>query len=350
MKSFNLTYEELKALRIEHKIAKKHSAKSAYRINAVILLGSGWTLEEVSNALLLDQETLRTYIKKFIKGGVKTLLENICHGRKSRLDASQKIELSQYLETHLLHTTQEAIAHVKRQFRIVYSQSGMTKLLHSLGFSYKKPKLIPSGFDVQAQDEFIEYFERFMKKKLENDTVIFYDSSHPQYQSYADYGWIKKGVDMLLLNHGMRGRVNISGGVDLETGEVIVDFPDKVNSETTVEMFKKIEHCYSNAKTIHIILDNASSHKSRLVKNYIKNSKINLVFLPPYSPNLNLMERIWGLFRRKLLINSWNRTFFEFKKRIKYFFRKTLIDKSEKWVMPLMTETFQEFRGNFITE
>ena len=53
MKNFNLTHQELKTLRIEHKIAKKHSAKSAYRINAVILLGTGWTLQEVSNALLL---------------------------------------------------------------------------------------------------------------------------------------------------------------------------------------------------------------------------------------------------------------------------------------------------------
>ena len=154
---------------------------------------------------------------------------------------------------------------------------------------------------------------------------------------------------MLLSNHGMRGRINISGGVDLETGRVIVDFPDKVNSYTTLEMFKKIERRYSNEKTIHIILDNASAHKSRLVKDYIKNSKINLVFLPPYSPNLNLMERIWGLFRRKLLANSWSQTFLEFKKRIKYFFKKTLINKTEKWVMPLMTEAFQEFEGNFIT-
>lgn len=51
MKNFILTNAEIAILRSEHRIAKKCSAKSAYRVNAVILLGSGWDLESVANAL-----------------------------------------------------------------------------------------------------------------------------------------------------------------------------------------------------------------------------------------------------------------------------------------------------------
>jgi hypothetical protein len=104
----------------------------------------------------------------------------------------------------------------KREFKVHYSRSGMTKLLYELGFTYKKLKLIPSGLNFQAQEDFLENFETFMKNKHETDVVVFYDSSHPQYQSQSDYGWIKKGEDILLPNHGMRGHVNISGAVDLE--------------------------------------------------------------------------------------------------------------------------------------
>jgi transposase len=237
----------------------------------------------------------------------------------------------------------------KREFKVHYSRSGMTKLLYELGFTYKKLKLIPSGLNFQAQEDFLENFETFMKNKHETDVVVFYDSSHPQYQSQSDYGWIKKGEDILLPNHGMRGHVNISGAVDLERWDVIVDFPNKVNAESTVKTLNKIQSYYPQANTINVILDNAAAHRSGFVKHHIGKSKINLVFLPPYSPNLNLMERVWGLLHRKLLVNSFNETYSDFKNRIKYFFNKTLKVKKEKWLVPLITEDFQQFNGHLIS-
>ena len=56
----------------------------------MILLGTGWTVEEASTALLLDQETLRNYAKKFKEGGIQELLQNNCLGRQSLLNKAQK--------------------------------------------------------------------------------------------------------------------------------------------------------------------------------------------------------------------------------------------------------------------
>ncbi len=349
MKNFYLTHEQQIMLRLEHKRAKKHSAKLAYRINAVLLLGTGWTLEQVSNALLLDIETLRSYIEKFEEGGVKKLLENNHHGKQKFLTHAQIAQLVSHLESNLYRSTLDVILFVKREFNVCYSRSGMTKLLHELGFTYKKPKLIPSGIDFQAQEDFLTCLEKFMKDKHENDPIVFYDSSHPQYQSHADYGWIKKGEDVLLPNHGKRGRINISGAVDIERADVIVDFPKKVNAESTVKTLMKIESYYPEAKTINVILDNAGSHRSVFVKNYIAKSKINLVFLPAYSPNLNLMERVWGLLKRQLMSNSFYETFSDFKDSIKNFFKKTLKTKKEEWLMPIINDEFQYFDGRLIS-
>jgi transposase len=218
-----------------------------------------------------------------------------------------------------------------------------------LGFSYKKPKLIPSNVDLQSQDDFIRHFEYFLKKKSPKDVVIFYDSSHPQYQSINDYGWFKRGRDVFLLNHGMRGHINISGGVDIDTGKVIVDYPDKVNSESTLAMLKNIEGHYPGANTINVVLDNASAHKSAHVKHSLEGSKINLVYLPPYSPNLNFMERIWGLLRRKVLTNEFSETFYVFKEKVKKFFKKTIPKKTMDWVLPLLTDEFQCYDEKIIT-
>ena len=74
MKNFNLTDEEVQELRVAHKSAKNKA--DAYRINAVILLGTDWSLEEVVDALLLDGETLRNYVKNYKDGGLEQLLKS----------------------------------------------------------------------------------------------------------------------------------------------------------------------------------------------------------------------------------------------------------------------------------
>lgn len=179
MKNFSLTQEQQIMLRLEHKHAKKHSAKLAYRINAVLLLGTGWTLEQVSNALLLDIETLRSYVEKFEEGGVKKLLEKNHHGKQKYLTHEQTAQLVSHLESNLYRSTLDVSLYVYREFNVLYSRSGMTKLLHEHRFTYKKTKLMPSGIDFQAQKDFLVCLEKFMRDKHENDLILFYGSSHP---------------------------------------------------------------------------------------------------------------------------------------------------------------------------
>ena len=72
MKNFTLTDAELINLRVAHKAER--NKKSAYRLNAIILLGSGWKIAQVKEALLLDDETLRNYVRKYQEGGIQELL------------------------------------------------------------------------------------------------------------------------------------------------------------------------------------------------------------------------------------------------------------------------------------
>ena len=74
MKGFTLPEETVKKLKVLHK--KQKDRRSADRIKAVVLLGTGWTLLSVSEALLLDTETLSSYVKKYHDGGIDKVLEN----------------------------------------------------------------------------------------------------------------------------------------------------------------------------------------------------------------------------------------------------------------------------------
>jgi transposase len=339
MQNFILSPQELASLRASHKAEKQKP--DAYRINAVILLGSGWTLQATSDALLLDEETLRSYVKKYSEGGLEELLRTNYQGRATKLPIEKMVEFEEHLKTHLYQTTSKIIDYVEKVYGVHYSHSGMADLLHRLGFTYKKPKLFPEKFDLELQDCFKEMMLKFFESKKDNEAVLFYDSAHPQYNTLSDYGWIKKGQEVALPSHSARGHVNVSGVIDIETLEVMTVYPDKVNSDSMVGFLQKIQKKYCHAEKVHIILDNASIHHSRVVKEFLEGSNINLVFLPPYSPNLNLIERLWGLMRREILANQHYKSFREFKDRIMDFFKGLKRKKEE--LLDLMTFEFQDF-------
>lgn len=105
MKDFWLTKEELKELRIAHRAERNRNA--AYKINAVILLGTGWKLKQVKNALLIDDETLRSYVGKYKSGGIKKLTETNYQGRNCHLNDLQIERLKAELESKIYLSPKE---------------------------------------------------------------------------------------------------------------------------------------------------------------------------------------------------------------------------------------------------
>jgi transposase len=107
MLDYRLSKQELAELRAAHRRAL--NVREAYRINAVILLGKGRTAADVADALLIDPETVRTYFKRFKKGGIDDLLRMNYVGSEALLDTVQLAELDAHLQKHL-HLTAESVA------------------------------------------------------------------------------------------------------------------------------------------------------------------------------------------------------------------------------------------------
>jgi len=106
------------------------------------------------------------------------------------------------------------IAHIDRQYGVLYSVSGVTNLLHRLGFSYKKPTHVPGKQDPAQQQAFLEEYEQIKAVKGKNDPLYFADATHPQHNSIPSYGWIKKGREKELRANCGRQRLNISGAIN----------------------------------------------------------------------------------------------------------------------------------------
>lgn len=337
MKGFHLTPKELAELRLAHKLERNKNY--SYRLHAIILLGTGYTLQKVKEVLFIDDETLRTYVETYREHGINGLLLDERGGRICRLAESEIEMLCAELENAIHLTTGSVIHFVQEQFGISYSMTGMRDLLHRLDYVYKKPKLVPGNPDLDAQELFAEQYEEFMLKKPDNIEVVFVDAVHPQHNTMAAYGWIKRGQTRELKTNSGRERLNLHGAINAETYQMTLIESKTIDADSTITLLSAIENTYPGASRIKVILDNARYHYSKIVKEHLETSRIDLVFLPSYSPNLNLIERVWKFFKKKVLYNTYYEDVDAFRKACIKFFRN--FDKYHDDISKIMQSDFQ---------
>ena len=106
-------------------------------------------------------------------------------------------------------------------------------------------------------------------------------------------------------------------------------------------MPNRLERTHRKANTIYVIADNARYYRSKDVKTYLATSRIELIFLPAYSPNLNLIERLWKYFRKVVLYNRYYSSFAEFIEATESFFSN--IKEHRNALRSLLTEKFHLF-------
>jgi hypothetical protein len=102
---------------------------------------------------------------------------------------------------------------------------------------------------------------------------------HPQHNTMAATGWIKRGVKLEIPTTSGRERINRHGAMNAETLEVTIIESETVNDDSTIQLLEILENKYALAVTIFVILDNAKYHFSEKVQEFLKKSRIKLVFL-----------------------------------------------------------------------
>ncbi|MCP4139442.1 MAG: IS630 family transposase, partial [Chloroflexi bacterium] len=136
-----------------------------------------------------------------------------------------------------------------------------------------------------------------------------------------------------------RQRVNINGAYDLENQKVVIREDERINAQSTIALLEQMLKEQPLGE-LYIILDNARYYSSKLVQGFIlENTRIEFVFLPPYNPNLNFIERLWKFFKKKITYNEYYEKFSVFRKESMGFFQN--IEKHKSELQTLMTNNFE---------
>jgi transposase len=162
--------------------------------------------------------------------------------------------------------------------------------------------------------------------------LLFLDPMHQIHNNENDFSWQFKGKEFtkqIKANTGRR-RMNIVGAINPVTLEPTVIITEENCCEELIQAFLlEVKQQYKEADTICIILDNARYQRAYSVKDLADKLNINLIFLPPYCPNLNLIERLWKFFKKKVMKNKYYQSFKEFEEIVFNFFKHFDIYKNE---------------------
>jgi transposase len=134
-------------------------------------------------------------------------------------------------------------------------------------------------------------------------------------------------------------RVNLIGAINLDNHDVEYQHVDWVNGESIKAFLNQLLEANPDARQIHLIWDNAGYHRSKEIQAFVANTKINLHFLPPYSPNLNPIERLWKIMHEQVTYNRYYPKFADFTEAILNFFENIELHKNT--MLSRITDNFQ---------
>src|SRR5471030_1102082 len=207
------------------------------RANALVLLDDGWSCQEVADAFLLNDDTIRGWFKLFEQRGIEGLTCFDVGGSVSFLSAVQEDALKAFVGATLPRSTRQVGAWIEQEFGLVYeSRSGLIALLHRLGLEYHKPEVISRRLKPKTQKAFIAGYENLLDSMGDDEVAMFVDAVHPTHAARPVGCWAPKEQKLAIEQTSGRERINIHGAIDLETGQTRMLEAETIDAKSTIRL------------------------------------------------------------------------------------------------------------------
>lgn len=334
----NLDKQARKKLR--QRIRKIKDRKIADRLRVVLYKAEGRSHKDIAGLLQIGINQVTKILNRYLEGDIESLCTDNYQGSKPKLTMEQQHLLTLELKTKIYNTAEQVIAWVEQQWSVHYGIRGMHYLLRRLGFTYKKNRLVPSKADPEAQRQFVQWFNQLRAELGPDDRIYFGDAVHVKHNAEAGYAWSPIGDPHLIPTNSGRQRYNVFGAYCTQTHDHLFTLTEEnINQDTVIELLQRLRAKHPEHAKIYLVLDNASYNKALRVQTQAQASRITLKFQPPYSPNLNLIERLWKFMRKKFCKDKYRGTFNEFRQKLDAFFAN--LDQYRTELASLLAENFE---------
>lgn len=298
--------------------------------------------EKIALILGIHRDTVTAYIRLYETKGINGIKKLNYGTNHSVLDNYIDVLLP-YFEKNPPHTITQACSEIEGMTNIKRCPTQVRTWFKKHKLRYRKTGQIPAKADKIKQQEFVEQQLNPLIQQAENEEVhlLFLDAAHFVMGIFQCFLWSIKRV--FIKSSSGRKRYNVLGAVNAITKHIhTFTNSDYINADCICDFIEQLRSYYRDNKPIYIVLDNARYQKCQLVKYVAWQFNIKLVYQPPYSPNLNIIERLWKWVKKKVLYAKYYETFTLFKKEINNCISKAN-DKDKEEIKSLLSLKFQKF-------
>ena len=299
--------------------------------------------EEICRITRISPKTLRRYLRLYQEGGLEALKALNFYQPQSQLGAYEA-RIRQAFEAKPPATVKEARAKIEELTGLRRSLSQIRTFMKKIGLKLRKVAQIPAKADVKKQKAFLEQelTPRIDEAQEGRRHLFFVDAAHFVLRPFLTFVWCF--VRLFLKAPAGRQRYNVLGALHATSRQLVtVTNETYINALSVLKLLKELAARFRDAP-ITLVMDNARYQRCRLVMAEAQKLGIELLFLPPYSPNLNLIERLWKFVKKKALYSEYYEDFTAFKKGINHCLDNLQSEHKEE-LASLLTLNFQTFEN-----
>jgi transposase len=341
MRHIEFTEDQIKEL-VHETIYNEHHI---VRRKACTLLLKSQDVEhhDISDWVDVSPTTICTYFDEFSEGGVEALKQLHYAGKANAL-REQQTKIVAHLEADPPATLKEAQAKIEEVSNLKRSLPQVSAFLEENEIVRRKVKSIPAKVDVEAQETFkTETLEPLIEQAQQHKLHLFFvDAAH--FVLLPFLGYLYSLTVRYLQSASGRKRFSVLAALHAVTHELVsVTSHDYINALSVCELLEKLHALYRDLPIV-LVMDNARYQKCQLVLEKARSLNIQIVFLPPYSPNLNLIERLWKFVKKQVLYNKYHKDYAQFCQAILDCLEQTETTHKEA-LHTLLTPKFQTFKN-----
>jgi transposase len=282
-----------------------HEMLERLRRDAVQRVEVGESPEAVATGLGINRRTIYRWLSAYHYGGADALAAKPIPGAPPKLDARQMAKLAGMIRDHTplqykfefaLWTLAIIRELIKRSFGVSVSEVSVGRLMKRLGFTPQRPLYRAWQQDRALVDDWREheYPQIAARAKREGALILFADESGIRSDHHAGTTWAPQGRTPVVKATGARYGLNMLSAVSAQGHFRFMTLEGRVNATVFREFLRRLITGLDHK--VFLVVDGHPAHKAKLVKRFVQDNadRLELFFLPPYSPELNPDELVWA--------------------------------------------------------
>ncbi len=290
--------------RIERWAKKERDAATRRRLRIILDLDEGFSPTQVSRRLGAARSTVYRAARCFAEEGENGLRDRRPEVTPWKVTEAymERLEELIYVDPQTLGWrrstwTSELLAEqLAQDTGIRLHRTHVNRLLRGLGMRWGRPRPGPLRYTTKAaKSRKANRIKRFLRDLPKDEVAVYADEVDVHLNPKIGPCWMPRGVQFEVETPGKNKKRYVFGGLNPKTGHLVWLASEKKNSAVFIEWLQLLRRSYRRYRVIHVVCDNYIIHKSKKTRAAIaKMANVVVHFLPPYSPEHNPIERLWG--------------------------------------------------------